>query len=143
MRICLAQTRPIKGDVERNIEGHKKFIEQAVAKRAGMVVFPELSITGYEPALAKDLATTKDDHRFDDFQKIADARGITIGVAGAAKTLSEIARKYAMTVLMCNCVGPCDNFEAAGGTAFWNDKGALVEQLDNSSEGILMIDTDA
>jgi len=63
-------------------------------------------------------------------------------VANAAKTLSDIASKYSMTALMCNCVGPCDNFQAAGKTAIWNDKGALVAQLDDTNEGILVIDTD-
>ena len=57
MRLFLGQTRPIKGDIHHNIENHTKFIELAISHRADMVVFPELSITGYEPTLAKELAT--------------------------------------------------------------------------------------
>lgn len=70
MKICVAQTRPIKGDMQRNIENHKKLIDLAVANGADTVIFPELSITGYEPALA----TTPNDSRFEDFQKISDTK---------------------------------------------------------------------
>jgi len=80
MRICVAQTRPINGDIESNIDIHKKLIDLAISNGADMVIFPELSLTGYEPKLAKELATHQDDGRFDDFQKIADAEQITIGV---------------------------------------------------------------
>ncbi|MBV8844824.1 MAG: carbon-nitrogen hydrolase family protein [Bryobacterales bacterium] len=233
MRICLAQTRPVKGDIQRNIEKHKAFVELAIAHRANLVIFPELSITGYEPTLAHELATTKDDVRFDEFQKISDAKHISIGigvptrndsgifismvifqphktretyskkyihadedpffvsgqgsvssigrkgeialaicyevlvprhseeafrsgariylasvaktahgVANAANKLSGIARNFSMTVLMCNCVGPCDNFQAAGKSAVWNDKGELIAQLDEASEGMLLFDSD-
>jgi predicted amidohydrolase len=47
-----------------------------------------------------------------------------------------------MTVLMCNCVGHCDNFEAAARSLIWNDKGELTAQLDDANEGILIIDTE-
>ena len=232
MRICVVQTRPVKGDIARNIVQHKTFIDLATANGAGIVIFPELSITGYEPSLARELATVQDDRRFDDFQKIADTRKITIGIgvptkhpagiyismvlfrshtaretyskkyihadeeaffdsgqssigligdnanialaicyelsipehsahafksgakiyiasvaktAGgvekAVKTLSEIANKYSMTVLMSNCVGRCDNFEAAGRSSVWNDKGVLLGQLNDTVEGFLILDT--
>jgi len=80
MKICVAQTRPAKGDIPRNIAGHKTLIDLAASKGAETIIFPELSVTGYEPALAGKLATTPNDHRFDDFQQIADKRQITIGV---------------------------------------------------------------
>jgi len=57
MKICVAQTRPVKGDIQSNIENHKKFIDLAVSGGADTIIFPELSLTGYEPELAKELAT--------------------------------------------------------------------------------------
>lgn len=232
MKICVAQTRPVKGDIEINVTNHKKFIHLAILHGAGIIIFPELSLTGYEPKLAKALATTKADSRLDDFQKISDSRYITIGVGfpatdttgtcismaifqpqrarqiyskkylhpdeekyfvsgqGAAglreidstiafaicyelsvpghsaeafkngatiyitsvakspagvekatESLAGIAKKYAMTVLMSNCVGPCDDFESGGKSAIWNNKGVLAAQLNDTSEGILIIDT--
>ncbi len=47
-----------------------------------------------------------------------------------------------MTVLMSNCVGHCDNFESAGKSSVWNDKGLLIGQLNDTNEGILIFDTD-
>jgi predicted amidohydrolase len=86
MKICVAQTRPIKGDIQSNIENHKKLIDLAAANGADIVIFPELSLTGYEPAMAKVLATNQGDRRFDDFQKIADSRQITIGIGVPTKS---------------------------------------------------------
>ncbi len=80
MYLCLAQTKPTKCDIQRNIEDHKKFIALAVSNGADAIIFPELSLTGYEPTLAKDLATTPDDARFEELQQISDNRQITICV---------------------------------------------------------------
>jgi predicted amidohydrolase len=78
MKIAIAQTRPAKGDIEKNIQSHKHFIGLAVGNNAGMIFFPELSITSYQSMLAKELATTQNDTRFDDFQQLSDANNITI-----------------------------------------------------------------
>jgi predicted amidohydrolase len=80
MKICVAQTRPIKGNVEGNVDNHRKLIDLAISYGADIIVFPELSITGYEPELASELATDQNDSRFDDFQKIADDHQIAIGI---------------------------------------------------------------
>jgi predicted amidohydrolase len=64
------------------------------------------------------------------------------GVEKAIKTLSDIANKYSMTVLMSNSVGLCDDGECAGKTSIWNNKGLLAGQLNDTNEGILIIDTD-
>ena len=46
-----------------------------------------------------------------------------------------------MTVLMASCVGSCDNFEAAGRSSVWNEAGVLLGQLNETSEGFLILDT--
>ena len=233
MKICVAQTRPVKGDISSNIVQHKKLINLAVSHNADMVIFPELSLTGYEPELAAALATNPDDDRFDDFQHMSDTHRIAIGVGmptkankgicismilflphearkmyskhylhsdekpffvsgqnfaslkikntnialaicyelsipehsgnafkngaevyiasaaksksgfeKAAKSLSEIAKKYSMTALMSNAVGPCDNFISVGQTGVWNKNGHLTGKLDDTCDGILVVDTD-
>jgi len=78
MKICVAQTKPVKGDIETNIIAHKKLIAAAVKHNAGIIIFPELSLTGYEPALAKQLAITKND--------ISNTSNIVIGVGAPTKT---------------------------------------------------------
>ncbi|MBL7745198.1 MAG: carbon-nitrogen hydrolase family protein [Chitinophagaceae bacterium] len=233
MKICAAQIRPVKGNVQTNINRHKELIGLAVANGADLVFFPELSVTGYEPELAKELATDKEDSRFDILQQLSDEHriiitagmpiksemGVLIGmiifqpyqprqlyakqhlhsdeypyfVAGrdnvfikkdehvisfaicyelfvpehaalaskkgadiyiasvaktpegmmkASPTLSEIAGRYSMSVVLSNYVGHCDNFDCGGNSAAWNNKGILTGQLDEINEGILIVDTD-
>ena len=79
MKISVAQIKPFKGAIEKNITAHLELIELASSEQASAVFFPELSITGYEPELAKSLATTQNDDRFDVFQKLSDLNNITIG----------------------------------------------------------------
>jgi len=233
MKICVAQTRPVTGDIPGNIEYHKTFVTLAAMNGAEVIIFPELSLTGYEPSLAKQLAIDINDSQLDVFQQLSDTKQITIGVgvptkgpkgihitmvlfqpnkprqanskkylhadeepffisgenlpgliinntpvalaicyeisvpehaanaaesgaqvyvASVAKTvkgvekaltgLSEIAGKYGMTVLMSNSVGMCEDGECGGWSAAWNSKGALLGKLNDTNEGILILDTD-
>jgi predicted amidohydrolase len=80
MKICVAQTRYITGEIEQNIERHKVFMATAVAHHADIIIFPELSLTGYEPTLAQALVIQQDDRRLDIFQTLADVGQIVIGV---------------------------------------------------------------
>ena len=232
MKVGLAQTKPISGDVAANITQHVKLINLALSGGADFVLFPELSITGYEPTLAKELATTTDDARLAVFQEISNQKQLTLGIGAPIKTaagitislllfqpnrqceiyakqylhpdeepffvrgqnttglvgdkiiaalaicyelsvpahaetafrrgaeiymasvakaaegvnkaaerLAEIARLYAMTVMMVNCIGPCDEMICGGKTAVWNNKGELLGQLNDTTEGILLFDT--
>ncbi|MDA0265797.1 MAG: carbon-nitrogen hydrolase family protein [Cyanobacteria bacterium] len=233
MKICVAQTRPVMGDIEANIDRHQQLIEGAIALGADLIVFPELSITGYEPTLAKDWAVDLGDRRFDRFQTLSDTHQITIGIGaptqnppgicislllfqphqarqhyskmhlhpdeepffvpgppsagligpgakvalaicyelfvpehaahaahnGAAvyltsvaksvdgvekarKRLREIARDYAMTVLMANCLGLADGMDCPGQTSVWSPQGTLLSQLDDVEEGFIVVDTE-
>ena len=90
MKICIAQTKPIKGNVSANIETHKSFIELALTFNAEAIFFPELSLTGYEPELAQKLATNQNDNRLDIFQKISDNNNIIIGLGLPTTTESQI-----------------------------------------------------
>ncbi|HEX4851403.1 MAG TPA: carbon-nitrogen hydrolase family protein [Puia sp.] len=78
MKICLAQIKPTSGDIAYNLARHEKFISQAIQEKADLVVFPELSLTGYEPTMAKELATSVDDIRLDGLQKVSDENKIII-----------------------------------------------------------------
>lgn len=233
MRIGIAQIEPRKGALDHNIQQHLKWAELAASHGADSIVFPELSITGYEPELAEELAIEINDERFDVFQNLSNEKKLIIGVgvptkhasgthismvvfqpeekrkiyskkylhadeepffvpgegtllfigkepkaalaicyeisvpehaqnafdsgakiylasvakssAGVQKaeaTLSDIARRYSVPVLMSNAIGYCDNFEAGGKSAIWNNKGALIAQLDDRNEGLLIYDTE-
>lgn len=80
MRICAAQLRAVRGDIRTNADRHLELIEMAVAHRADLVFFPELSLTGYEPGLAGTLAGSADDRRLDPFEVLSEAHDLFIGV---------------------------------------------------------------
>lgn len=232
MKISVAQTSSIKGDILANIENHIKWINLAASNQADAIFFPELSLTGYEPELAKDLAIDENDESLHIFQELSDSHRITVGlgvptksdlgirismfifqplsarqvyskqllhvdeipffVAGDRQILIEvdgmklapgicyeslqrshsekasqigadlyiasvaksqngiekakvhypaIAKAFSMPVLMSNCVGFCDNFMSVGSSSAWTKDGILVGQLDDHSDGILILDT--
>lgn len=90
MKIAVAQTRPVRGDIQSNIDKHISLIEKAAANGADIIIFPELSLTGYEPSLAKQLATDATDSRLTIFQQLSDVNHITIGVGVPTKSAKGI-----------------------------------------------------
>ena len=80
--IAAAQSRSVPGDIDVNIERHLQFLHVAADHAVGLIVFPELSLTGYEPTLAKHLAMTPRDERLRPLDETARRQGITI-VVGA------------------------------------------------------------
>jgi predicted amidohydrolase len=64
LRIALAQVAPRLGDLDANLERHHELISEAREQRAGLVVFPELGLTGYLlQDLAAEVAMRLDDPR--------------------------------------------------------------------------------
>ncbi len=80
MKIALAQLASVGGKVLVNIKKHIQFIEKCAAYDATLIVFPELSITGYEPTVAKKLAKKSDDPQWDIFQELAIKYNIVISI---------------------------------------------------------------
>ena len=46
-RAAIAQMDPRVGDVKHNVERHMKLADRAIREKARLIVFPELSLTGY------------------------------------------------------------------------------------------------
>ena len=64
LRIALAQVAPTLGDLEANLARHHELLAAARANDAGLVVFPELGLTGYLlQDLASEVAMRLDDPR--------------------------------------------------------------------------------
>ncbi len=62
IRVAIAQCAPALGAVKRNLDMHEKWIARARAAGARLVIFPELSLTGYYlKDLAADVACAADD----------------------------------------------------------------------------------
>ena len=85
MRIALAQAHAVAGEIATNVAHHLELVKLATAHGARLIVFPELSLTGYEPALAGRLALDLRDIRDDggqsplrDLQRASDESGASI-----------------------------------------------------------------
>lgn len=59
------------GDLEANLAMHIRFMQHAAEQGARLLVFPELSLTGYEPTLACGLAQGPDSGLFDPLRSMA------------------------------------------------------------------------
>lgn len=80
MKLCAVQLASLKGDLPGNLQRHLVCIEQAAALGAELVVFPELSLTGYEPSVARQSALPVTSARLDPLQAACDRLGITVAV---------------------------------------------------------------
>ncbi len=231
MRLAIAQTRPFMGDIARNVAVHVRLSRVAATHGADLVIFPELSLTGYSTTHAAVWATTFEDERFEPLQSVCDAQGLVIGAGVPLQTdngitismlwfqpgqprevyskrylhadevpffacgvgspllevsgtnvalavcyelsvpehaaaahaagadvyvtsvakyqrgvdrgvvrLAEIARTFAMPVVMANCLGLADGEPCVGQSAAWDARGRQVGQLDAVQEGVLIYD---
>jgi NAD+ synthase (glutamine-hydrolysing) len=59
LKLALAQINTKLGDVDANLEKHLNLIGDAVARGSGLILFPELSLTGYT---LQDIASTVAHH---------------------------------------------------------------------------------
>ena len=80
MKISIVQTRPKPGDIKANTIEHLKWITRSIGENADLIIFPELSLTGYEPEMAEELAMHWEDERLIEFQNTADEFRTTIGI---------------------------------------------------------------
>jgi predicted amidohydrolase len=88
LAIGAAQTTPRRDDVDANLAEHLRLARTAGEAGAGLLVFPELSLTGYELALASQLAFSESDARLDPLRALADSLQMTL-VVGAPVRVAE------------------------------------------------------
>ncbi|RKR11481.1 putative amidohydrolase [Flavobacterium sp. 90] len=62
------------------------------------------------------------------------------GIPNAYRDLQSYAQKHEMNVLMSNFSGESWGSPSAGQSAFWNNKGELVAQMNDSDSGLLLIE---
>jgi predicted amidohydrolase len=80
--LAAAQVASHGGDLSHNVAEHARAIVAAARRGASLVVFPELSLTGYELDLAAGLAFSPSDPRLAPLLEVAAAHSMTL-VAGA------------------------------------------------------------
>ncbi|UXX79206.1 carbon-nitrogen hydrolase family protein [Reichenbachiella carrageenanivorans] len=86
MIISLAQTSPIKNSLTDSLNSHKAWVTAAVKEKSDCILFPELSITGYEPTTAHQNAVSPEVQELMELQAMSDQHDIIIGVGMPIKT---------------------------------------------------------
>lgn len=89
LKISVAQISSAKGDVSANIKTHLDAVKKAADSGISYIVFPELSLTGYEPQLSPELAFSNNDPRLTPLTQAAVYHKIHI-VAGAPLKIGNI-----------------------------------------------------
>jgi predicted amidohydrolase len=88
--LAVAQTCPVEGDVKANLEEHQQLAQLAATHGADLVLFPELSLTGYEIGLARSLAFSERDPRLSPLLETASSASITLVVGAPARIGSRL-----------------------------------------------------
>jgi predicted amidohydrolase len=88
--IAVAQTVPVRGGVGANLRQHVSLAQVAAEEGAQVLVFPELSLTGYELDLAGGLAFSPDDPRLTPVVEAASSHSMTLIVGAPVRTESGL-----------------------------------------------------
>ncbi|MFH8135689.1 carbon-nitrogen hydrolase family protein [Pantoea osteomyelitidis] len=81
LRIAAGQFAPVRGCIEENMRYHELLVTSAASAGVNLIIFPELSLTGYEPEMAEGLALA-DETCLWPLQTLSDRHDMTI-IAGA------------------------------------------------------------
>jgi predicted amidohydrolase len=232
MILAAAQTIPKRNNVTQNVDDHIRLANLAADHGVKLIVFPEMSLTGYEREDAKNMAFIPDDYRLSSLRRLSVERDIIIlagapillvtglhigmfvlrpgfadiiytkqflhdgeetyfvpglntdmqldlgnekvsfaicaditnpvhaqraaemkstlyiasifytpnGIVEGFSDLEYCANGLSMNVLMSNFGGVSYGFESAGQSSFWTNTGVLAGRLDESGEGLLMME---
>jgi predicted amidohydrolase len=80
--IAAAQSASVLGNVSRNVARHLQFAAVAADHGAHLLVFPELSLTGYEPVIARSNAINSGSSCLDPLRRLSEEAHMTV-VVGA------------------------------------------------------------
>lgn len=64
------------------------------------------------------------------------------GIDNLHLKMASYAKEYKMNILISNFCGESYQLPAGGGSAFWNEEGKLIAELDRHSSGLLLINLD-
>ncbi|RQS56680.1 carbon-nitrogen hydrolase family protein [Burkholderia sp. Bp8963] len=85
--IAAAQATSKAADIEANVARHLTFLQTAAEHDVKILIFPELSLTGYERQLGRQLAMTQDDPRL--LPLVAEAQRLGITAVVGAPVMQE------------------------------------------------------
>ena len=86
MRVALAQSDPVLGDVGENTRRSREAVRRARSEGADLVVLPELTLTGYALGLVSDdVSRSTDDPEITQLAEEADGLACVVGFAEAGR----------------------------------------------------------
>jgi predicted amidohydrolase len=88
-KIAAAQVASVRGDIAGNIRTHAAAISSAAEQGVAVLVFPELSLIGYEPDLAAELAITPTDERLAPLAALARRHRMALVVGAPLRNAEE------------------------------------------------------
>jgi predicted amidohydrolase len=88
--LATAQTIPVRGNVPANVEQHLRLVRLAAAEQPQVLVFPELSLTGYELDCARELAFSENDARLGPLIEAASAHALTLVVGAPIRIATRL-----------------------------------------------------
>ena len=88
IKIALAQVDTVLGNMEKNLNTHKQLIRKAIEEKCDLIIFPELSLSGYSLKDAVyDVALFDDDPKLDPLKELSKNISIIVGTV-------ELSRRY-------------------------------------------------
>jgi len=88
--VAAAQTVPVAGDLDANLADHVRFVRAAADEGMRLLVFPELSLTGYELDRAADLSFSQTDPRLDSLRALASANSLALVVGAPVRVEGQL-----------------------------------------------------
>ncbi len=79
---AMAQIQTYRENLDKNLENHMRYIKEAARHNAGFILFPELSLTGYERELAASQGMEAEDERLNILGQAASEYQMVISVGG-------------------------------------------------------------
>lgn len=90
MKIAAAQIKPVEQNTHSNNQTHLQMIDLTAKQNIELIVFPEMSLTGYEREIAEKLSFTENDIRLNIFKDKAEVNKMLIIVGAPIKINSTL-----------------------------------------------------
>ncbi|MDY7560143.1 carbon-nitrogen hydrolase family protein [Pseudomonas sp. 10B1] len=97
--IAAAQSVSVPGDIDANIQRHLVFMRAAIEQGVEFLLFPELSLTGYERGLACELAIDPADARLQPLHELAHSGGMVTVIGAPIRRAGSVDVLIAALVL--------------------------------------------
>jgi predicted amidohydrolase len=95
VRVALAQVEPALGDLAENVRLSHEVLDRAKSQDVDLVVFPELTLTGYSLGqVTEDVSLSVDDPEITELAEAADGIGCVVGFAEAGRVHTYNSAAY-------------------------------------------------